>query len=116
MGARITSVRPLVGILYFDFLREKASPQSTWPLRFSLGIESTWHLRSGNGEHIGSAQASEGTAVEFAAKLEGEVVRELTILSSRAMVLRLERGDEVEVLDDSDQYESFCIPELAIYV
>ena len=115
-GARVKDIRPLTGIFYFDFVRDPTVPHPTWPSEFELGIERTWHLRSASSEHIGSAAGSEGDAVEAAAGLKGKTVRELTILSPRAILLKFDSGEEVEVLDDSDEYESFCIPELYIYI
>jgi hypothetical protein len=115
-GARVIGLRPLTGIFYFDFSRDRTLGDPTWPSEFSMGIESTWHVRSPRGEDSHTAEASEGTAVDAAATLTGKLIREAVVLSPTALVLRFESGEELEVWDDSEEYESFCIPELVIYI
>jgi hypothetical protein len=114
VGARVKDVRPLGNIFYLDFERDRAILHPTWPDDFCLGIESTWHISVEGAPRV-SAQASTGDAVPYASAFRGQIVLQAEILSGRSFRLKFP-SIELEVTDDSDQYESFSIPELSIYV
>lgn len=113
-GARVTDVRPLDNIFYLDFERDGSIRHPTWPRTFCLGIESTWHL-SPSGQPRMSAHASTGEAVAHANALRGQSVVEAEVISKRAFCLRFP-STEIEVTEGSEQYESFSIPELRVFV
>jgi hypothetical protein len=116
VGARLMGIRPLTGIIYFDFERNVSATHPEWPAAFGLGVESTWRLYANDEGPFVSADGDDGIAVAAAHQLTGEVVRDATVLSWRAFQLRFAGGARLEVLDDSDEYETFCIPELFIYI
>lgn len=113
-GARVKEVRALDNIFYLDFERDRSIRHPTWPREFCLGIESTWHL-SPSGQPRLSAHASTGEAMAHAYALRGQSVVEAAIISKRAFRMRFP-STEIEVTDDSEQYESFSIPELRVFV
>ncbi len=115
-GARLSAVRPLTGIFYFDFVRNVAPADSGWPATFSLGVENTWRLHSDHGGVVASATGSEGPAVNVIGEFVGQQVTAANVVSERSFTFTFESGVQVEILDDSDEYETFCIPELAIYI
>jgi hypothetical protein len=114
VGARVLRVRHLENIVYIDFERPLSSKHPTWPRQFCLGIEGSWRVAR-SGSQPGLSCASTGNAVVEARGLLNEEVLGATVTSYRAFVLRF-RDTEVEIRDDSEQYESFSIPELNIFI
>jgi hypothetical protein len=114
LGATLNRVEPLENVTYFTFDRPRG-----WRRRFKgkelqVGVESRWELRDVRGVIVCSgAPIAENTRAEYPI---GRKVTGSRVQAPDSFSLQFETGESLEVIDTSDQYESFSIPQENVWV
>ena len=107
VGCELVAVDDLESIVYFRF---SAAAQ----VELDIGVENEWVMHDASGAVVASGGPRPHTPVSGAPL--GSVVIVAETRSPKAIVLRFESGHTVEILDNADQYESFCIPHANVYI
>lgn len=107
VGRQLLAVDDLENITYFRF--SDASED-----QLQIGVESEWSIRDGSGAIIASGQPRPNNPL--ADPPLGSVVVAAQPMPPRAIALWFASGHMLEIIDNSDQYESFCIPHTNVYI
>lgn len=107
VGYRLCAVDDLENIVYFRF-SDPAERQLT------IGVESEWVIEDALGAVILSGQPH--TSRVMASPPLGSLVVATETQPPRAILLRFHSGQSLRITDNSDRYESFCIPHASVYV
>jgi hypothetical protein len=107
-GSVLVAVDDLENIVYFRF----AHPQTDGEIE--IGVEGAWRLRSPGGEIVAQGTPSVADQASLL-PLEATVTASGTQPPDTAF-LRFSTGHVLDFVDNSAQYESFCIPHADVYI
>jgi hypothetical protein len=105
----LEAVSDLDNIVYFRF----AYPGVDGGIE--IGVESEFTLRDSSGKVVFQGRPSFASQPFPKPPLGGTVVSTATRPPS-AIELRFETGHTLEIVDNSDKYESFCFPHADVYI
>lgn len=107
VGLTLLSIDDREYIVYFRFGNGKRRP-------LEIGVEGGWHVRDAAGNVVVRGSPRPGSRV--GAPPLGTVVVDVETVPPRAIRLRLDCGQTLQIDDDSDSYESFSIPHANVYI
>ena len=107
VGLTLAAVDDLDNIVYFRF-----SPIARGERE--IGVESEWVVRDADGALVVRGHPRPNTSMTEPPL--GSVVVFAGTQPPKAIVLRFESGHTIEIFDNSEQYESFCIPHAGVYI
>ena len=115
-GATLDRFKDLQNIVYWQFT---SAARRWWPRRsrlLEIGVEGVWELRDKSGSLVATGSPIPPASFTVARLPIGQVVTSSTIRAPRSFVLIFQSGDQLEVFDSIDKYESFSIPQENVYV
>ena len=107
VGGRLETVDDLGNIVYFRFV-------GTGESQLAIGVESDWVIQDASGAVVTSGQPR--PTGRTPSPPVGTCVVAAETRPPNAIELRFLSGHTLCVIDNSDQYESFCIPHANVYV
>jgi len=108
--------KDLQNIVYWQFT---SAARGWWSRRsgpLEIGVEGVWELRNKSGTLLATGSPIPPASFTMACLPLGQVVKSSSIRAPRSFVLIFESGDQLEVFDSNDKYESFSIPQEDVYV
>lgn len=81
-----------------------------------IGVEGNWELCDDSGRIVDRAERNCDREAYRLHRLLGHAVTATAVDAPQSFALRFDSGDELRVLDDSDQHESFSIQPGNIFV
>ena len=107
VGSELVAIDDLENIVYFRF-------STTAQGKLEIGVESEWIVHDSAGLVVAYGQPRPMTAV---AQLPlGSVVVAVETQLAKAILLRFASGHTIQIIDNSDHYESFSIPHAGVNV
>ena len=103
VGLKLSAVDDLENIVYFRFAQGR-----------DIGVESTWVIRDATDATIAHGRPRPNCRISGPPL--GAVVLGVETQPPRRVVLHFEAGYTLTIVDDSDRYESFCIPHANVYI
>ena len=103
VGLRLLAIDDLDNIVYFRFSERR-----------DIGVESKWVIRDPADAIIAFGRPRPN--LTMSGPPLGAVVARVETQPPKTIVLYFESGNVLIIVDDSDQYESFCIPHANVYI
>ena len=114
LGATLNRVEPLGNVIYFTFDRPAGWRRWFKGAEIQIGVESRWHVRDARGDIVCSGSPiSESTQARYPV---GRKITGSRVHAPDSFSLQFETGESLEVVDTSDQYESFSIPQENVWI
>jgi hypothetical protein len=113
-GATLDRFEDLENIVYWWFTSAASTFRPSEPLQ--IGVEGVWELRDSSGALLASGSPIPPGSFMKARLPVGQVVMSSTVRVPSSFVLTFTSGDQLEIFDSNDKYESFCIPQENVYV
>lgn len=115
LGATLNRVEPRKNITYFTFERPRGWRRRFKGAEIQIGVESKWNLRDSKGVIVcsGSPIAENSPAPQYPI---GRKITGSRVQAPDSFSLQFETGESLEVVDTSDQHESFSIPQENVWV
>lgn len=107
VGLRLCAVDDLENIVYFRFVNANGR-------QLEIGVEGEWIIRDPSQAVIARGTPRPNEPVPKPPI--GSVVIIAKTQPPSAIVLRFESEYSIQIIDNSDQHESFCIPHANVYI
>jgi hypothetical protein len=107
-GSRLVAADDLENIVYFRF----AYPETEGEIE--VGVEGAWRLRGPSGEIV--AEGSPSLAAHSDLLPLNAIVAASGTRPPDVAFLSFATGHALEFIDNSTEYESFCIPHAKVYI